>query len=138
MLGVQLTLVGKLLRRSRRRGHRNRAPEDETGQPAQAEGPGQDSREHRCCCDLQATHAEHHAPRRDHTRQRELQPDNEHQEGDPEFAEEAHALRRGQEVETVWAHDGAHGEVAYDRRKTSAREQGHGDKRCRHDNQHLV
>ena len=120
VLAAELAVVRQLLERDRGRRHRDHAADHERGLPAEAErdrGGGADQRRE---TDLQAAGAEDGRAGGDQLRQRELEPDHEHQEHDAELGEKLRALARRENPEAMRADREAGREVADDRRQPGA------------------
>jgi hypothetical protein len=118
------------------------AVDDMAGDPAEDDArlPSESQREHGEECgerhheDLRAAEAEHDPAHRHELRQAELEADREHEEHHAVFGEMALVLGIGHQRERVGADEGAHGEIAEDRRHREAAEHHHhGHRGCEQD-----
>jgi hypothetical protein len=122
-----------LFERDRRRRHGDDATDDDGGLPIDAEECGGCRNKQGCEGDLQATGTEHGRPHGDHRRQRELDPDHEHQKDDAELGEKLGAFAGRQNREAVRPDRQTGEEIADDGRKSEPFEQADGAGGCDND-----
>ena len=134
---IDLGLLGELAHDDRRRGHRDRAAEHDCHRHRDTQAPGYEGTQAGGDQDLRPAQTDDLPAHRNQAREREFQPQREHQEHDADLGQYSRGRVVGRKTQCVRSQQHADCEVAEDRRQL---EPAHGvddQHRCRQEGQNL-
>ena len=118
-----LVLIDQLLVNDRGRRHSQSKADEKAWEQSDSRPDAERHCDKRRCPHLQTAKAENRALGGKHARERKLQPDHEHEDRDPDLAEQAYALGRGKKIETIGPDQEPRSKIADDGREAESQHQ---------------